>query len=440
MKKKFTYKIVLASVLTAMLFSLYALAEGYLEPFTDVPKKEWYAGSVEYVYENGLMNGVTETTFEPETHVTRGMIVTIIYRLENSPEVDGELQFSDVNKTYYYAEPIVWASENKIVNGYDEDTFAPEDKITREQFATILYRYADYKGYDVSYDENVAERLEKYADSALISDYARDTMSWANDSELITGVTTETLEPQGIATRAQAATIFMRFNKILEKMEEDAVSDEENDVEKPVEPEKDEDEDEDDKPNKPPKKENSTLDKDDNDEDEDKNNGNDGNKNDDDKNNNQDNDENAGEWDDVKDNQIEEDEITSATIYVDSAVAEEEYVTVVISVKNNPGIASLKFDVEYDDESLKLVSLDFDSQWGDYITAPTPYKNPQAVNLISPFKNITKNGRLATLRFQILDVSYSKKITIKCDKNNIFNSNFNEVKFDVINGTIKNKE
>lgn len=403
--------------------------------FSDVPEKEWYAESVEYVHSKGLMNGVTQTSFEPETYITRGMIVTIIYRMEASPEIEGDLKFNDVNETYYYAKPIIWATRNNIVNGYDEDIFAPEDKITREQFATILYRYAKYKGVDVWAIENVSGQFEIYSDGDMISDYAKESMLWANSSKLITGVTTTTLVPQGIATRAQAATIFMRFDRLIEQTKGDN-SDDTSDGEEKVESDN----------KKPNNKQNDSPDK------EASGSKSDGtsNKTPGDKENNgsgKDNEDvNAGEWDDIKDNKDgkddkdSEDEITSPTIFVDSAVAEGEYVDVVISVKNNPGIASLKFDVEFDDRSLKLVSVEFDSQWGSYITAPTPYNNPQNVSLISPFQNITKNGRLAMLKFEILDEAYEKSITIKCDKNNIFNSDFDEIEFDVINGEIKNKE
>lgn len=360
--------------------------------FTDVPYEEWYTESVEYAYGHGLMNGTSETTFEPETHITRGMIVTIIYRMEGSPETGGDLKFNDVNKTYYYATPIIWATENSIVNGYDEDTFAPDDKITREQFATILFRYAKHKGLDVSANEKNYEELRGYSDCDKISEYAKDAMLWANVSKLITGVSTTTLVPQGIATRAQAATIFMRFDKFLGQLALTEESIENTESEKLVEDEKKED------------------------------------------------DGNAGEWDDVKDKTNEDEnkaEIVLPTIYVYNATDNGKYVDVVISVINNPGIASLKFDVCYDDENLKLVSVDFDSQWGNYITAPIPYKNPQTINLISPFENITIDGKLATLRFEILDESYVKNITIKCDMNNIFNSNFDDVEFDVMNGKVK---
>lgn len=397
MKKSVVYlsTVILLIICLASAHHCFAMASS--GKFTDVPCEEWYTESVEYAYEHGFMNGTSETTFEPETHITRGMIVTIIYRMEGSPKTEGDSKFNDVNKTYYYATPIIWATENNIVNGYDEDTFAPDDKITREQFATILYRYAKYKGLDILADENISEQLKGYSDNEKISNYALAAMVWAKSSKLITGVTITTLVPQGIATRAQAATIFMRFDKLLGEFEEKDTSIDNMENEEQVKNEMSEN-------------------------------------NSDGKNNN------AGNQDDLKNEtygEENENEITRPTIYVYDAVATGKYADIVISVINNPGIASLKFDVCFDDKNLKLVSVDFDSQWGDYITTPTPYKNPQTINLISPFENIAKEGKLAILRFEILNEFYAQNITIKCDTNNIFDSDFDEVEFDVINGKIK---
>ena len=222
MRKKIICLLFFTMFIIGLTIAYHCFAVATSKQFTDVLENEWYAESVEYVYRNRLMNGITETSFEPETHITRGMIVTIIYRMEASPKTNGDLKFDDVNEAYYYAEPVIWATKNNIVNGYDEKTFAPEDKITREQFATILYRYAKFKGLDVSVDENVSKQFKAYSDSGKISDYAKDTMLWANSKKLITGVTTTTLVPGGIATRAQAATIFMRFDKLLKRSKDDS--------------------------------------------------------------------------------------------------------------------------------------------------------------------------------------------------------------------------
>ncbi len=190
-------------------------ADGTEVRFTDVPSTEWFAESVAFVRNKGLMNGMTETTFEPQRSITRGMIVTVIYRSEGSPAVSGELGFTDVKNTDYYYAPIQWAFENGIVNGYGQDIFAPNDEITREQLATILYRYAKTKRSDVIANAETAD-LSVFEDSDKIRTYALEAMSWAYEKGLLRGMTATTLEPQGKATRAQAATIFMRLDKLFE--------------------------------------------------------------------------------------------------------------------------------------------------------------------------------------------------------------------------------
>ena len=176
------------------------------ELFTDVAEGAWYAEAVQYVYENGMMNGTSETMFSPDETTTRAMIVTILHRLENAPAASSS-DFTDVAAGSYYADAVAWAAANGIVNGVSETSFAPDNPITREQLAAILYRYAQFKGYDVTADGN----LDAYTDAAQISNYAAAAMQWANAEGLLTGVTATTLNPQGSATRAQVATILMRF-------------------------------------------------------------------------------------------------------------------------------------------------------------------------------------------------------------------------------------
>ncbi|HIY06422.1 MAG TPA: S-layer homology domain-containing protein [Candidatus Evtepia faecigallinarum] len=174
-------------------------------PFTDVDG-HWALDAITYVYEKGMMNGTSPTTFSPESQLTRGMIVTILYRLEDEPAVS-DSTFSDVDGDMYYADPIAWAADNGIVTGFPDGTFGPETSITREQLATILYRYADYLDCDMT----PAADLSGYTDAGTISSYAQQAMAWANAEGLITGVTETTLKPTGTATRAQVATILMRF-------------------------------------------------------------------------------------------------------------------------------------------------------------------------------------------------------------------------------------
>lgn len=181
--------------------------------FADVAADAWYADAVQYVYENSMMSGTSETTFSPDLTTTRGMIVTILYRLENEPAVTGTTAFTDVAADQYYANAVAWAAQNGIVSGTTATTFAPNNAITREQMAAILYRYAQFKGYDVS----VKADLSVYTDAAQVSTYATDAMAWANGAQLITGTSQAMQTPASNATRAQVATILMRFCENIAK-------------------------------------------------------------------------------------------------------------------------------------------------------------------------------------------------------------------------------
>ena len=179
------------------------------EPFDDAGRGDWFYDSVVYVYENDLMDGVSDTLFDPDGTVTRGMIVTILHRLEGEPSVNYALPFTDVSGGEWYAEAVRWAAGEGIVNGVSDTEFAPNAAVTREQLAAILHRYAQHKGYDVSIGEST--NILSYSDFASISEYAISAMQWACGEGIITGVTESTLEPRGTATRAQSAAILMRF-------------------------------------------------------------------------------------------------------------------------------------------------------------------------------------------------------------------------------------
>ena len=183
-------------------------------PFTDVDEDAWFFDAVAYVYGKGMMTGVTDTTFEPDTTTTRGMIVTMLYRLEGEPAVDNAAAFADVAAGAWYEKAVAWASQNGIVNGYGDDLFGPNDAITREQMAAILFRYAQYKGLEaVTLEEN----LGAFEDAGQISEYAVQAFNWVVGQGLMTGVTDTTLEPASSATRAQVATILMRYCEALEQ-------------------------------------------------------------------------------------------------------------------------------------------------------------------------------------------------------------------------------
>ena len=177
-------------------------------PFTDVRGDDWFYDDVAYVYENGLMNGTSETTFSPYISTTRGMIVTILYRMEGKPAVLEACPFTDVKAGAYYERAIVWAAENGIVKGYGNGCFGPDDQITREQMAAILYRYAKNRGLDVSVGENT--NILSYDDALDISEYAVPAMQWACGAQIIHGADGR-LTPGAKATRAQVAAILHRF-------------------------------------------------------------------------------------------------------------------------------------------------------------------------------------------------------------------------------------
>ena len=177
-------------------------------PFTDVKTGDWFYEAVQYVYDKGMMTGVSADRFAPASTTTRGMIVTILYRLENEPAVSGGSAFTDVESGAWYADAVAWAAANDIVNGTSATTFAPNSPITREQMATMLYRFAQYKGMDAV---TLQKNLTGYPDGGQVSDYAIPAMNWAVGQGLIAGMENGTLVPQGSATRAQVATILMRF-------------------------------------------------------------------------------------------------------------------------------------------------------------------------------------------------------------------------------------
>ena len=181
-------------------------------PFTDVSEKDWFYGDVMFVYENGLMLGTSKTLFSPHGTATRGMMATILWRMEGSPAPKGKNSFTDVEAEKWYADAITWTAENGIFAGYGKDKFGPDDPITREQLAAIFYRYADYKGYDLTVKGN----LDKFKDADKITDYAKTAMQWAVGSGLVKGKSGNLLDPQGTATRAEIAAMLHRF---IEKYE-----------------------------------------------------------------------------------------------------------------------------------------------------------------------------------------------------------------------------
>ena len=175
-------------------------------PFVDVQPDDWYIDVVKYALENGLMTGVSETEFAPDLATTRGMVASVLYRLEGGPEAE-DAGFSDVSADAWYADAANWAASVGVVAGYG-DAFGANDAITREQLAAILCNYAAYKGEDVS----SGAALDGYSDAASVSDWAGESVEWAVAEGLLSGVTNNELAPQGSATRAQVAAMLQRFN------------------------------------------------------------------------------------------------------------------------------------------------------------------------------------------------------------------------------------
>lgn len=183
--------------------------------FTDTDYKAWYSDHVDYVYEQGLMNGFYKNFFGPEEDLSRSMVVTVLYRAAGSPEVTGEIPFTDVEEGKWYSDAILWASQNEVVNGVGHDRFDPDGHITREQIATILYRYTNNLGMEMAEGAD----LDTYPDSMAVSGFAREGMAWAVAEGLITGTVSDgvtSLSPWNTASRAQLATIISRYQQMFQ--------------------------------------------------------------------------------------------------------------------------------------------------------------------------------------------------------------------------------
>lgn len=174
--------------------------------FNDVPEAAWFYSAIKAIFEKGLMNGITDEEFEPEKDITRAMFAVILYRMAGEPETDAVNTFNDVAAGSYYEKAVAWAQANGIITGYDENTFAPDDNITREQMAALMWRYAQFSGMDVS-----AEAQLDFTDAASVSEYALKAIGWLCAAGVIGGYDDGTVRPQANATRAETAAITERF-------------------------------------------------------------------------------------------------------------------------------------------------------------------------------------------------------------------------------------
>ena len=175
-------------------------------PFNDVKPGDWFYEYVAYVYNNGIMDGVSTGEFSPNTATTRGMVVTVLYRLYGEPAVSGGSSFTDVAPGAYYADAVAWASNAGIANGTSATAFSPNDLVTREQFAAMLYRYMQYTGADTS----AKASLSGFADAGRVSSYAADAVAWAVAEGVLNGRSATEIAPQGNCTRAEVAAMITR--------------------------------------------------------------------------------------------------------------------------------------------------------------------------------------------------------------------------------------
>ena len=220
LRKAISVLLILALLLPVAGGAAFATAQG-VPAFTDVYSEEWYFDAVQFVYENGIMTGTSATTFEPYAPLTRAALATILWRMEGEPVVTFRPVFDDVAAGQWYSNAVIWAFDNEIVNGTSSTTFEPDANITREQFATMMYRYADFAGQDLTVPGSFS--LNQLVDQGDISIWAMTAMRWAVYTGLMSGVTTTTLVPGGSAIRAQAAMMLMRFIREKERLSADFV-------------------------------------------------------------------------------------------------------------------------------------------------------------------------------------------------------------------------
>ncbi|MGI6205206.1 MAG: S-layer homology domain-containing protein [Anaerovoracaceae bacterium] len=203
----YTFTMPASAVTVTAVFKEESTSDTDTLPFTDISADRWSRSAIAYAYNNGLFMGTSATEFSPEIEMSRAMLVSVLYRLEGSPSVSGDQPFSDVSSDAYYASAVEWASENGIAAGTSSETFDPDSSVTREQFATFLYRYAQYKNYSTT---GTAD-LSGFSDSADVGSYAEAAVEWAVSEGIISGTDENMLLPKAGTTREQAASMLMRF-------------------------------------------------------------------------------------------------------------------------------------------------------------------------------------------------------------------------------------
>lgn len=206
-------KRILSAALFAVMFLSLSLTAFAAHSFCDVDKNSWYGDAVDYVYNKGLMSGVSAEVFSPDANMSRAMLVTVLYSMAGKPSVNATEPFADVGASDWYYKPVVWAYKNGIVAGTSANSFSPNSNITREQMVAIFAKYAAYKGLKTPASANINGYIDRYS----ISSYATDAFKWAVGAGIISGTSSTTLGPQGNATRAQCAVIIRQFVRWAEK-------------------------------------------------------------------------------------------------------------------------------------------------------------------------------------------------------------------------------
>ena len=377
--------------------------------FSDVANSDWFYEDVKYVNEKKLMTGTSDTTFSPDIPTTRGMIVTILWRIEGEPISSGSNHFEDVKNDLYYYNPVIWAAENNIVSGYDDVTFGPDDNITREQLATILHRYTSYKGCDVTTEHD----LSAFADKNDISEYAVNALTWANFHQIITGTSADKISPKDSATRCQVAAVLKRWcENILSATNPD------NKIEE--------------------------------------------NTNEDEKNTEKDNtSSNASSGgistpsigtgsspsDEIEEPTIDSDVVDNErpTIKVNTSYGNPgDIITVKIDIQNNPGILGMILSLEYDEEAMQLINVENGNAISDILTLTPSQTLDSGVKFVWDGIEISNNdiqdGNILTLEFEVYDNAvFGKRYPLKLEytAGDIVDSDLNEVTPKIIQGFVE---
>ena len=384
----------------------------YENPFLDVKDSDWFSADIQYTTEQGLMTGTSDTTFSPNDTTTRGMLVTILWRLDGKSEVHNDNSFKDVENDQYYYDAVSWAVDNAIVSGYSETQFAPNDSMTREQLAAVLYRYANYKQYDISDKVD----LSTYKDVDKISGYAVDAFKWANANGIISGTSSDMLEPQGNAQRAQIASILSRFcEKYAANTENDKVKAENASTSTDYTDNKDEP----------------------------------ANKNEHTHSSGGSSSENIGGTHQAQDeiNQAEKPvEIvpnTEPTIMVDSVTVKSgKNVQVIVKIENNPGILGMTLTANYDESFLTLESVENGEAFNGILDLTTSKDLKSGSRFVWDGVDISddniKNGTMLIMNFKVSSTASTGNypITLTYADGDIVDKNLSEVAVQIVNGYI----